>query len=166
MERKQVILKEDFKELTQASMNSHLDPKVSHIVDVSSDSIKLLNIDMIEVKEYTYKDIDCVNLSMCSRYAGGSGRFGGIRTSINIDIDLVMKDETVLLEVINPISFQKVIDSLSNNNIEIVDIVGVVNLYQQYPIYEKRVQYLEMHFNELSKKYQLDHPRFKSRFKN
>lgn len=171
MVRKQVILKEDlhgYKPMMviQESTCTYLESKASHILEVSSDCIKLLDAEANEIKQYLYDDIECVNVSMCSRYAGGSGRFGGIRTTINIDFDLVLTNDTVYFEIVQPISFRKMIDVIIGHNIEVVDMVGVIDIYDKYPDYEQRAKYLETHFNELSKKYKLDHPRFKSRFKN
>lgn len=170
MERNQVILYEDLKDhssmkLIQLAVSTHLDSDVKYILKLETDHIQCLNTNNEEVDNFSLKEIECVNLSMCSRYAGGTGRYGGIRTTINIDVDIILKDKTVLFEIVNPISFQKFIDLLKDNDIEMVDMVGVVDLYKQYPDYEKRARYLETHFNELSKKFHLDHPRFKSRFR-
>ena len=171
MERKQVILKEDsygYKPMKafQESMSTYLDSKISYILEVKSDWISLLDAEENEIKQYPYTDIECINLSMCSRYAGGTGRFGGIRTTINIDFDIIEKDQTYSFEIVQPISFRKMIDAICEHNIDVVDMVGVIDIYNKYPDYEQRTKYFETHFNELSKKYKLEHPRFKSRFKN
>lgn len=170
MERKLVILKEDLlnrrdKNKLLESDGNYLESQVNYVIDISINSIKLVDTKIKEAKEYLCEDINCINLSMCSRYAGGTGRNGGIRTTINIDVDVVLNDETLLFEIMDPHSFQKVIDFCDNNNIEIIDMIGVVDIYKQYPNQEKREKYLEINFNKLSKKYRLDHPRFKSRFK-
>ena len=118
MERKLVILKEDLlnrrdKNKLLESEGNYLESQVSYVIDIAINNIQILDTKTKEIKEYPCEDINCISLSMCSRYAGGTGRNGGIRTTINIDVDVVLKDETLLFEIMEARDFPFIISLIS-----------------------------------------------------
>ena len=100
-----------------------------------------------------YSTIEYVSLSMCSRMQGmGFNRY-------QIDLDITTSDCIYQFEIFNPKHFYTVIMKLRSNNIEIVDMVGVIGLYEKFPDYDKLYNYIRTNFNQIAKKYHLDHPR-------
>lgn len=148
--------------------HSSTDWLLSSFIDVTEGGIVFLNSQLCVIGYVQYKEIDYVHFSMCTRYAGGFGnasRFGGIHVDINIDLNIRLKDDEIVLEISKPTSLSDLIEQLQNHNIECIDMIGVIEIYKQYPSADRREKYLQANINKMAKKYHLDHPRFKSKFK-
>jgi len=120
------------------------------LLDVRKDAIYIIG----EIEDtIIYSDIEYVSLSICSR------RQGRYRNRYQIDLDIKTRDRIYLFEIFNPQHFNLVIKQIKNNNIECIDMVGIIDLYNEYPEYDHLVFYLDTHFNQMAKKFSLDHPR-------
>lgn len=100
-----------------------------------------------------YEEMEYVSLSMCSR------RQARYYNRYQIDLDITTKNQIYQFEIFNPRHFDLVIQQFTNHHIECIDLIDVIGLYQQYPDYDKLLKYLDTHFNQMAKKFSLDHPR-------
>lgn len=120
------------------------------LLDARDDAIYIIG-EMEEV--IVYSNIEYVSLSMCSR------RQGRYRNRYQIDLDIKTPNKVYQFEIFNPRHFNLVIKQFINHDIECIDMIGIVGLYNEYPDFDKLIFYLDTHFNQMSKKFSLDHPR-------
>jgi len=162
MERIQLCLYEDTKFDDNGYMIIRKGPYVHSTpkgyMKIEKETINAYDILNNPLFTVSYHDLDCVNISMCSRFDGAGG-YVGITMTINVDLDFIMIDDSIQVEIVNPNSFQKLIDALRNHNVECIDLAGVIKIYELYPFVNSRTKYLINNFNAIAKKYGLDHPR-------
>lgn len=120
------------------------------LLDARNDAIYITG-DIEEV--IVYSDIEYVSLSMCSR------RQGRYRNRYQIDLDIKTPDKVYQFEIFNSRHFNLVIKQFINHDIEYIDMIGIIGLYNEYTDFDKLISYLDTHFNQMSKKFSLDHPR-------
>ena len=121
-----------------------------NVLDARDDAIYIIGD---KEEEISYSNIEYVSLSLCSR------RQGRYRNRYQIDLDIKTHNKMFQFEIFNPIHFNLVLNHFKSHNIECIDRIGIVDLYNEYPDYEKLVFYLDTHFNEIAKKFGLEHPR-------
>ena len=170
MERLQVNLLQDKIEVepnfVEQILNDHLGTDASSVyknpayvnakdyyLDFKEDRILVTDKNEKIIDQVLYLQMNHVAVSMCSRWP--SIRYN--RYQVDLDIDL--NGNILKYEIFNPQHFLNVIEVLEANEIEIIDMAQIVSLFKKYPDYTKLGEYLGKNFNEISKKYGLDHPR-------
>lgn len=124
-----------------------------YYLDFKKDKMVVLDKNENVIDQVLYSQMNHVAVSMCSRWP--SIRYN--RYQVDLDIDL--NGNILKYEIFNPRHFIDVITLLEANQIEMIDMAGIIGLFKKYPDYDKLGEYFGKHFNELAKKYSLDHPR-------
>lgn len=112
----------------------------------------ILNED-IEIK---MQDIKEIKLSLCARHRS----FGVFSEYMYYcDLDIITAHQTYTFELKNRNDLTPLFNLFIEQQIPIIDPVGVVQIYQTKSDYLQRHRYIQYRYKELAKKYNLDYPR-------
>lgn len=165
MNRELIVLKEDLQDKESYGFMAMPTPKgymkkAQKVMQVTDNEITILDKEENVIEVIAYDNIQKANISLCSRVASSAGFGGGLTTVVHVDLDLVMKDESVIcFEVVRPDTFEIVFACLHHHHIEVNDPIKVEDIYTQMTGAGTRSKYLSGNFGKMARKHKLDHPR-------
>ena len=134
--------------------------KVNQMIEIKNDSLEIVTKESELLNSIMYQDIEKVKLSMCTRIVSSSGFGGGLRTTVHMDMDFILKDQTTILyELVRPDSFDVLLEAFHKANVIVEDPIGIEKIYKQIEGAGARNKYLTGNFGKFKRKYKLDHPR-------
>lgn len=104
------------------------------------------------------KNILSVDISLCCS-KGADGRYYGIHNFYYVDLDVYTKKDTYSFQLMNNDQVIDLCDSLIMSHIIINDPLHIVEIYHQYRDPIQLNKYIDRHFSQWAKEYQLDNPR-------
>lgn len=146
------------------------------------DEQKIFSIDINDLPIFFYKDIQSITISLCSRimnfgklnsknfsffknsywhseepilYAGKMG----VSLTYCIDMQIIYNNILYEFESFSILNGKKILSILRKNNIIINDPINLERILNKYNTKEMLHKFLQYHYNDLSKKYNLDNPR-------
>lgn len=165
MEREMIVLVEDTKDKQNYGFMATPTPttyikKATKQLKIEEHQFVFLNSDGEMIEKINIQEIQKAIISLCSRIVASAGFGGGLRTTVHIDMDLLMKNgDTYSYEVVRPDTFEIVFEALHHYQVEVDDRLGVEKVYHNMESAGQRNKYLTGNFGKMARKYKLDHPR-------
>ena len=139
---------------------SQYSKKVNQMIEIKKDSLEIVTKESELLNTIMYKDMNKVVLSMCTRIVSSAGFGGGLRTTVHMDVDIVMNNDAIIkYEIVRPDSFDIFLKALHEANVTVEDPIGIEAIYKQIEGAGARNKYLTGNFGKFKRKYKLDHPR-------
>lgn len=115
----------------------------------------------ITIELSSIKSIDISMYSSVSKGRAGAGAYGigGVFCQYFVDIDIHTNRDTYSFSILNNRMVRDMFDYIVNNQLEFNDPLQLVQLYHDNTDEVKLNNYINSHFKEWAKKYDLDNPR-------
>ena len=165
MDREMIVLEIDVNERESYGFMAFPTPnqyskKVNQMIVIKNDSLEIMTKESELLNTLMYQDMNKVTLSMCTRIVSSAGFGGGLRTTVHMDVDIILNEGSIIkYEVVRPDSFDIFIKALHDANVTIEDPIGIEAIYKQVEGAGARNKYLTGNFGKFKRKYKLDHPR-------
>lgn len=102
-------------------------------------------------------DINRIDVSMCSSL-GGFGTYYIYILNYYIDLDICSSEDTYSFQIMNNSVINELFEYFKSNNLVINDPMKLVEAYRDYDMVSLN-KYLDRHFKQWAKEYNLDNPR-------
>lgn len=103
-------------------------------------------------------DITSINISMCSSQ-GGNGTYYLFRLSYYLDLDIYLYNKIYSFQIMNNTLVKNMFDYFNSYKIKIIDPLDLNKLYHENNDHVALNKYINRHFNQWAKEYNLDNPR-------
>lgn len=125
-----------------------------------NDNILYFNNDKIIYFEdiINLTDITSINISMCSSQ-GGNGTYYLSRLSYYLDLDIYLYNKIYSFQIMNNTLVKNMFDYFNSYKIKIIDPLDLNKLYHEINDPVALNKYINRHFNQWAKEYNLDNPR-------
>jgi hypothetical protein len=165
MDREMIVLEMDVKDRASYGFMAMPTPdqyakKVNQMMIIKNDSLEIVTKESELINTMMYHDISKVIVSMCTRIVSSAGFGGGLRTTVHMDVDIIMNNDLIVkYEIVRPDSFDIFLKALHEANVVIEDPIGIEAIYKQIEGAGARNKYLTGNFGKFKRKYKLEHPR-------
>lgn len=108
---------------------------------------------------FQYSDIQSIEISMCSSQ-GENGMVNFYFVNYYVDIYITTHtNNTYKYQIMNSENIQTMFDLFVKKNMKIIDPISIQTIFKKYSDPVARRQYINKHFKQWSKQYNLDNPR-------
>ena len=109
----------------------------------------------------TIKNIDLSMYSSMSKGRGGAGAYGigGVFFQYYVDLDIHTNRDTYSFSILNNNMVRDMFDYIMKNQLKVNDPLQLIQLYHEKKAEVALNNYINSHFKEWAKKFNLDNPR-------
>ena len=109
----------------------------------------------------TIKNIDLSMYSSMSKGRGGAGAYGigGVFFQYYVDLDIHTNRDTYSFSILNNNMVRDMFDYIMKNQLKVNDPLQLIQLYHEKKVEVALNNYINSHFKEWAKKFNLDNPR-------